>query len=160
LALGLAGSINYGVTGLAGSTGWMLNNLKTGRRLAWLEDLAADASARAKPADPAPVPAVLREGIRFEGVSFHYPGTEPAGDVLRDVDLFLPAGSTVAIVGDNGAGKTTLVKLLCRFYDPTGGRITVDGVDLRRFDVAAWRARQAGCFQDFARLELLARETV
>ena len=161
LALSLAGSINYGVTGLAGTTGWLLNNLKTGRRLAWLEDLAAEAAARAKPADPVPVPAALRDGIRFEGVSFHYPGAETAGvDVLHGVDLFLPAGATLAIVGDNGAGKTTLVKLLCRFYDPTEGRITVDGVDLRQFDVAAWRARQAGCFQDFARLELLARETV
>ncbi len=158
LALTLAGSINYGVSGLASTTGWFLTNLKTGRRLAWLEDFAAEAAERATPVQAAPVPSVLRDGIRFEGVSFRYPGTE--AEVLPGVDLFLPAGSTVAIVGDNGAGKTTLVKLLCRFYDPTEGRITVDGADLRQFDVAAWRERQSGCFQDFARLELLAREVV
>ena len=160
LALSLAGSINYGITGLAGTAGWMMSNLRTGRRLAWLEDFAAEAAAHAKPADPAALPGALADGIRFEGVSFRYPGVEGAGDVLDRVDLFLPAGTTVAIVGDNGAGKTTLVKLLCRFYDPSEGRITVDGVDLRRFDVADWRTRQAGCFQDFARLELLARQTV
>ncbi len=158
LALTLAASVNAGVTGLANTMGWLLQNLKTGRRLAWLEDLAAEASARARPADPAPVPTALRDGIRLEGVFFRYPGTE--AEVLHGIDLFLPAGSTVAIVGDNGAGKTTLVKLLCRYYDPTEGRITVDGTDLSRFDVDAWRARLSGCFQDFARLELLARESV
>lgn len=158
LALTLAASVNYGVTGLANSVEWMLNNLKTGSRLAWLEDLAAAASTRATPVDPSPVPAALERGIRMEGVSFRYPGTDV--EVLHNVDLFLPAGSTVAIVGDNGAGKTTLVKLLCRFYDPSEGRITVDGTDLSRHDVGAWRARLSGCFQDFARLELIARETV
>jgi ATP-binding cassette subfamily B protein len=158
LALTLAASVNYGVTGMASSVAWLLGNLKTGRRLAWLEDLAAEAAARATPTDPFPVPAALRAGIRLEGVSFRYPGTH--AEVLHDVDLFLPAGSTVAIVGDNGAGKTTIVKLLCRFYDPTAGRITVDGSGLGEFDVAAWRARLSGCFQDFARLELLARESV
>ncbi len=158
LALTLAASVNYGVTGMATTMGWMLNNLKTGRRLAWLEDLAAEAAGRARPSDPAPVPGALCEGIRFHGVSFRYPGTD--AEVLHDVDLFLPAGSTVAIVGDNGAGKTTMVKLLCRFYDPAAGRITVEGTGLGQFDVDAWRARLSGCFQDFARLELLARESV
>jgi ATP-binding cassette subfamily B protein len=81
-------------------------------------------------------------------------------DVLRDVDLDLPAGASVAVVGENGAGKTTLVKLLCRFYAPTAGTITVDGVDLQTIDVEAWRQRMAGAFQDFARLELLLRESV
>jgi ABC-type multidrug transport system fused ATPase/permease subunit len=66
----------------------------------------------------------------------------------------------VALVGENGAGKTTLVKLLCRFYEPTAGRITVDGLDLARIDVAAWRQRLAGAFQDYVRFELTARETV
>jgi ATP-binding cassette subfamily B protein len=167
LALTLANSVNYGVTGLASATGWVLHNLKTGRRLLWLEDFAAEAAARAAPktAAPVPVPTALREGICFEDVSFRYPQAEAAepgkGDhVLEGVSLFVPAGSTVALVGDNGAGKTTLVKLLCRFYDPTEGRITVDGSDLRDLDVDAWRARLAGCFQDFARLELAAREAV
>ena len=80
--------------------------------------------------------------------------------MLHDVTLHLPAGSTVAIVGENGAGKTSLVKLLCRFYEPTAGSITVDGVDLRRFDVAEWRRRLSGGFQDFARVELTLQESV
>jgi ATP-binding cassette subfamily B protein len=109
------------------------------------------------PADAA-VPDRLDDGIRFENVSFRYPGT--TADVLTGVDLFFPAGSTVAVVGENGAGKTTIVKLLCRFYEPTGGRITVDGEDLRRVPIGEWRARLSGAFQDHARLEFLARETV
>ena len=103
-------------------------------------------------------PVRCRQGISLRGVSFRYPGTDT--DVLHDVDLDLPAGTTVAIVGENGAGKTTLIKLLCRFYAPTSGTITVDGVDLQTIDVEAWRARLAGGFQDFARLELLLRESV
>lgn len=158
LALTLAGSINFGVSGLANGVGWLLRNLDMGRRLAWLEDFAAEAELRSTPAAPVPVPSTLTEGIRFEGVAFRYPGTDV--DVLLGVDLFLPAGSTVAIVGDNGAGKTTLVKLLARFYEPTEGRITVDGTDLRNFPVAQWRRSLSGCFQDFARLELTARDAV
>ena len=106
MALSLAGSINWGVSGLAGSAGWVLNNLKTGKRLAWLEDFAAEGAARAKPESPAPVPAALGDGIRLEGVSFAYPSAEGDGaaEVLHGVDLFFPAGSTVAMVGDNGAG--------------------------------------------------------
>jgi ATP-binding cassette subfamily B protein len=80
--------------------------------------------------------------------------------VLSDVDLELAAGSTVAFVGENGAGKSTLVKLLCRFYEPTEGTITVDGADLTRIDVDAWRRRVAAGFQDFMRFELVARESV
>ena len=80
--------------------------------------------------------------------------------MLAGVDLHLPPGSTVAIVGENGAGKTTLVKLLCRFYEPTGGSIELDGVDLRRFPLGDWRERIATGFQDFVRFEFLAREAV
>ena len=80
--------------------------------------------------------------------------------MLEDVDLLLPAGKTIAIVGENGAGKTTLVKLLARLYEPNAGRILVDGVDLRRFPVEAWRARISAGFQDFGRFELVARESV
>lgn len=158
LALTLAGTVNSGVTGLANAFGWLLDNLKTGQRLAWLEELAADAAAQATPPHAIPVPSILQDGIRFEGVTFRYPGTTV--DVLEDVNLEIASGSTIAIVGDNGAGKTTLVKLLCRFYDPTGGRVTIDGTDLRQFEVDAWRARLSGSFQDFARPELVARETV
>jgi ATP-binding cassette subfamily B protein len=80
--------------------------------------------------------------------------------VLGGVNLDLPAGSTVAIVGENGAGKTTLVKLLCRFYEPDDGQMLLDGVDIRRFDITEWRERIASGFQDFARFELVARQTV
>jgi len=126
------------------------------RRLVWLEQYAR--RARAGSGEPAEAPARLERGIRLEGVSFRYPGTDAL--VLRDVDLELPAGSVVAVVGENGAGKSTLVKLLCRFYEPTGGRITVDGVDLARVPADAWRSRLAGAFQDFCRFELRAAQTV
>jgi ATP-binding cassette subfamily C protein len=96
--------------------------------------------------------------IRFRGVSFSYPRTER--EVLRGLDLTIPAGSSLAIVGQNGAGKTTLAKLLCRLYDPTAGTIEVDGTDLRDLDVAAWRSRVAAVFQDFTRFELSLRDNV
>jgi ATP-binding cassette, subfamily B, bacterial len=82
------------------------------------------------PPDPLPPPVPLRDGVHVENVTFCYPGSEQAA--LRDFSLFIPAGKVVAIVGANGAGKTTLLKLLCRFYDPQQGRITLDGVDLRQ----------------------------
>src|SRR4029078_4808753 len=75
-------------------------------------------------------------------------------------DFTVPAGSSLAIVGANGAGKTTIAKLLCRFYDPQGGAIEVDGVDLRAFPVDHWRARVTAVFQDFTRFELSLRENV
>jgi ATP-binding cassette subfamily B protein len=95
--------------------------------------------------------------IRFRGVTFAYPNGAP---VLDGFDLTIPAGSSLAIVGQNGAGKTTLAKLLCRFYDPQAGAIEVDGRDLRSLDVAAWRARLTAVFQDFLRLELPLRDNV
>ncbi len=128
--------------------------LDSGRRLCWLEDYAAALQERAD----LPVPERLQRGIRFDHVSFRYPGTERL--VLNDVTLDLPAGSVVAIVGENGSGKTTLVKLLCRLYEPTSGRIEVDGVELARIPTDGWRARLAGAFQDFFRFEFQARTTV
>jgi ATP-binding cassette, subfamily B, bacterial len=124
------------------------------RRLAWLEDYAAALVAD----HDVPVPTRLEEGIHFEHVSFVYPGTTRT--VLDDVDLFLPAGAVVAVVGENGAGKTTLVKLLSGFYAPTAGRILVDGADLSRMAPDEWRDRLAGAYQDFFRFELLARQSV
>jgi GTPase SAR1 family protein len=88
------------------------------------------------------------------------PGGAAVTTVLRDVDLTIPAGRAVAIVGDNGAGKTTLVKLLAGFYEPTEGRITVDGVDLRDMDVQEWRRRISACMQDFVHFEFVARQSV
>jgi ABC-type multidrug transport system fused ATPase/permease subunit len=96
--------------------------------------------------------------IRFRGVTFAYPATgEP---VLADFDLVIPAGSSLAIVGQNGAGKTTIAKLLCRLYDPQAGAIEVDGVDIRALDIDAWRSRVAAVFQDFIRFELPLRANV
>ena len=88
---------------------------------------------------------------------FAYSGGTP---VLDHFDLTIPAGSSIAIVGQNGAGKTTLAKLLCRLYDPQSGAIEIDGVDLREFDVTSWRARVTAVFQDFIRLELPLRDNV
>ncbi len=93
-----------------------------------------------------------RESIRFENVSFAYPGTDQL--VLDGLELEIPAGGSLAIVGLNGAGKTTLIKLLARLYEPTSGRITVDGVDLRDLELAGWRSRIAAIFQDFVHYEL------
>jgi ATP-binding cassette subfamily B protein len=124
------------------------------RRLAWLEDYAAAQTASAD----LPVPVRLTHGIRFEHVSFAYPGTDRL--VLDDVNLELPTGVVVALVGENGAGKTTLVKLLAKLYEPSGGRILVDGDDLARMPADRWRERLAGAFQDFFRFEFRARHTV
>jgi ABC-type multidrug transport system fused ATPase/permease subunit len=95
--------------------------------------------------------------IRFRDVRFSYPGGQP---VLDGFDLVIPAGSSLAIVGQNGAGKTTIAKLLCRLYDPERGAIEVDGVDLRALDLDAWRARLGAVFQDFIRFELPLRDNV
>jgi ATP-binding cassette subfamily B protein len=124
------------------------------RRLAWLEDYAATVSEHANAA----VPDHLSKGIRLENVSFSYPGT--ARRALENVNLELPAGSVVAIVGENGAGKSTLVKLLCLMYRPESGRILVDGIDLSQMPAEQWRSRVAGAFQDFFRFEFQARHTV
>jgi ATP-binding cassette subfamily B protein len=130
--------------------------VKAYTRLAWLRDLIR----RLYPArdEPVPVPPVLREGIAFAGVEFSYPGTEAFA--LRAVDLHLPAGTTVALVGENGAGKSTLIKLLCRMYEPTAGAITVDGADLRGLPLEEWRRRIAAGFQDFLRLVFPLRQAV
>jgi ABC-type multidrug transport system fused ATPase/permease subunit len=96
--------------------------------------------------------------IRFRDVTFAYPGRDRP--VLEAFDLTIPAGTSLAIVGQNGAGKTTLAKLLCRLYDPQAGGIEVDGVDLRDLDADAWRSRLAAVFQDFIRFELPLRDNV
>jgi len=105
-----------------------------------------------RPANKAPT-----RQIRLRDVSFAYPG---GPSVLEHFDLTIPAGTSLAIVGQNGAGKTTLAKLLCRLYDPQSGRIEIDGVDLREFDLESWRSRLAAVFQDFIRFELPLRDNV
>jgi ATP-binding cassette subfamily B protein len=130
--------------------------LRAAGRILWIQDHARE--ARRARTGTLPAPARLADGIVFDRVSFRYPGTERWA--LRDVSFRIPAGSVVALVGENGAGKTTLVKLLCRMYEPTEGRILVDGVDLADIEADAWRARLSAAFQDFVRFELPARQAV
>jgi ATP-binding cassette, subfamily B, bacterial len=110
------------------------------------------------PQDPSPIPAPIQREIRFNNVTFCYPGTDTP--VLANFDLVLPAGKVIAIVGDNGAGKSTLIKLLCRFYDPQGGRLEVDGIDLRRFAVKAWRRQITALFQSYIPYSATAKQNI
>jgi len=138
--------------------------------LSWALDGAAAPTASVlrlqdsmKPAGALPLRAHTASGmpareVRFRDLKFAYPNTtEP---VLDGFNLTIPAGSSLAIVGQNGAGKTTLAKLLCRLYDPQGGAIEIDGVDLRELDLVGWRGRVTAVFQDFIRFELPLRDNV
>jgi ATP-binding cassette subfamily B protein len=106
-----------------------------------------------------PAGGLPREAVQLEGLSFAYPG-RPDAPVFDLLDLRIEAGRSLGIVGVNGAGKTTLVKLLARLYEPTGGRITVDGTDLRDLDPRAWQRRVAPIFQDFVRYPFTAADNV
>ena len=154
LALAAGARLSAYIGGTVGEIGFLRFWMDSSRRLAWLEDYAASLESTADQ----PVPARLSEGIRFEHVSFAYPGTDRL--VLDDVTLDVPAGTVVAIVGENGAGKTTVVKLLAKLYEPSAGRILIDGTELSRISADGWRARLAGAFQDFFRFEFIARHTV
>jgi ATP-binding cassette subfamily B protein len=174
----------------AAAIGQLLTTARTARRLLWLENYAAASRGLAPGAaaeggglptaagglalggaaggpglptagaagGPGLPPAVLRRGITLREVSFGYP--PDGGLVLDGVDVHLPAGAAVALVGENGAGKTTLVKLLTGMYQPTAGQVLLDGEPLADLDLAAWRERTAAAFQDFVRFELLAAEAV
>jgi ATP-binding cassette, subfamily B, bacterial len=117
----------------------------------WLRDLFQTSTNGTRPPPPR-----LHDGVTLSGVDFSYGGPP----VLRGIDLHLPAGATVALVGDHGSGKTTLVKLLCGFHRPTTGSITVDGEPLDALDPSAWRARITSAFQDFSRFPFRAGEAV
>ncbi|MEU1752575.1 ABC transporter ATP-binding protein [Micromonospora matsumotoense] len=159
LAILLASQLNQQVAAAVTITQQLVRSGRSLRRLDEVRDLVPQqVPPPDAPVTPRRPPERLLEGIRLRGVTFGYPGAD--GPVLRDVDLLLPAGSTVAIVGENGAGKTTLVKLLNRFYEPDRGAILIDGVDLRHFDLPAWRERTTAAFQDYARPELTARLAV
>lgn len=137
---------------------WVFESIRATRvLLEVIEEGAAERTA-VVPSSPAPVPSRLTGGIRLEGLGFHYWGRdEPA---LSDVDLELPAGAVVALVGENGAGKSTLVKLLCGLYRPGPGRILVDGTDLTDFAPEQWRARVTAAFQDPDHLEMSLGDSV
>jgi len=114
-------------------------------------------AAGALPLGNRPAGRLPAHDIRFRDVTFGYPG---GANVLEQFDLTIPAGSSLAIVGQNGAGKTTLAKLLCRLYDPQAGAIEIDGEDLRALSLDGWRARLAAVFQDFIRFEMPLRDNV
>ncbi|MBK8248534.1 MAG: ABC transporter ATP-binding protein [Gemmatimonadetes bacterium] len=114
--------------------------------------------AISSPPDGPPLPAAWREGFRFEGVGFRYPGSDRWA--VRNLSFTMAPGERVALVGENGAGKTTLTKLLARLYDPTEGRILLDGRDLRDYDLASVRRAIGVIFQDFVRYDMRVAENV
>jgi ATP-binding cassette, subfamily B, bacterial len=156
LAVGLCGQLN---TQVSAALSWIVLHGRASRVIDSYRRIEEHArSAEESAQGTTPVPQQLMTGIELRGVSYTYPGAErPA---LEDVSAVLPAGGVVALVGDNGAGKTTLVKLLTGLYTPTTGRVVIDGVDLDDLDLAAWRRACSASFQDYARLELLARQSV
>jgi ATP-binding cassette subfamily B protein len=105
-----------------------------------------------------PAPRKIAEGFEFQKVSFHYAGQERM--ILKNLDFRIEPGERVALVGENGQGKTTLVKLISRLYDPTGGRILLDGIDLREYDLETLQREIGVIFQDFVRYEMTARENI
>ncbi|HEY0474816.1 MAG TPA: ABC transporter ATP-binding protein [Kribbella sp.] len=155
LVLLLAPQVDQMTGGIARNVYWIGEVVRSFSRYDWLREYAKDNSWQQS---TGPAPARLTSGIELRNVGFSYPGTDSA--VLSDVNLVLPAGSAVALVGGNGAGKTTLVKLLARMYDPTTGRVLVDGVDLATISADSWRSRLSAGFQDFVKFELTAREVV
>ena len=139
------GGLNWALDGAAAPVGAVL-------RLG-----PAMAVAGALPAGHRSAAGMPARELRFRDLTFAYPGGPP---VLDHFDLTVPAGSSLAIVGQNGAGKTTLAKLLCRLYDPQAGAIEIDGADLRELELASWRGRVSAVFQDFTRFELPLRDNV
>jgi ATP-binding cassette subfamily B protein len=126
--------------------------------LSHLQEFLAIEPRVAVPERPAPVPRPMKAGFQMEEVSFRY--REGGRSVLEGVSLAVRPGEIVALVGENGSGKTTLAKLLCRLHDPTGGRIAVDGVDLRELDPRDLRREVSVVFQDYVRYPLSARENI
>lgn len=155
LVVTLAGQLTGSTGGLAGAAAWLGRALDTATLY---RSVVAPAGDEREPREAPPAGPAGRGDLVLDGVSFGYPGRdEPA---LRRVDLRVPAGSVVAVVGDNGAGKSTLVALLAGLYRPSEGRITYAGRDLADLDPAGWRSGLGACFQDFCRFELLLREAV
>ena len=144
-------SVSTIVTNAVLDTTRLLRNVS---RFVWLQDY----TRRTTGDGTALAPERLSAGITLERVRYRYSGAE--ADAIADVDLHLPAGSVVALVGENGTGKSTLVKLLTGMYQPTSGRVLVDGADLAAMEPVAWRSRLSGAFQDFADFELVVREAV
>jgi ATP-binding cassette subfamily B protein len=142
---------------VANGVGQVRRSIDIARRVAGIIDLAnADGSAQSSRTSQ--VPARLGDGIRLRNLRFQYPDT--SSPAIDGMDVHLPAGAVIALVGDNGAGKSTLLKLLFGFYEPDEGAILIDGVPLHTMKAAEWRARTSACFQDHAQFHYLAREVV
>jgi ATP-binding cassette subfamily B protein len=164
LVITLAVQVSVQVSGALGLLSLLQTAGRTVERIEALRSIAASAQGRGRTgragdhAGRASLPGRLDRGITLEDVSFSYPGA--AEPVLSGVSLHIPPGQTLALVGENGAGKSTLVKLLCGLYQPTSGRILVDGTDLADIDPEQWRDRVATLFQDFTRIELTLGESI
>jgi ATP-binding cassette, subfamily B, bacterial len=156
LVITLAVQVSVQVSGALGLLSLLQVAGRTSDRIEELRAIAAGTPASAH--EHVVVPDQLARGITLEDVSFTYPGSERP--VLSGVSLHIPAGSVLALVGENGAGKSTLVKLLCGLYQPTSGRILIDGHDMSALDPAHWRARIATLFQDFHHIELTLAESI
>jgi len=155
LAVVLAGQVNFQVAGAVDLVGLLTQTFHAVGHYRWLLDYS---NARAGDHGLEPAPDRIENGIDLTDVSFTYPGTE--APVLTSLNLHIPPGAVVAIVGENGAGKTTLIKLLMRLYAPTLGTIAVDTTQLDRINLDEWRRRTSAAFQDYMRYEFLARHTV
>ncbi len=137
------------------------HNLYMSNLYAYLDEQVDEIKPASKKNGAPALPHAKEEGIRLENVSFRYPGMEKDNKwVLRNIDLFVPRGKSIALVGQNGAGKTTLVKLVTGLYEPTEGRVLLDGKDVKEWDRDELLARFGVVFQDFNRYQLKAKENV
>ncbi|WP_051742384.1 ABC transporter ATP-binding protein [Streptomyces xylophagus] len=141
------------VSDTVGGAGEIMEARRVAAEYLWIREYAAS-----QPRGNKPAPTHIGEGLVLKDVCFSYPGS--GREVLRNIDVSVPAGSTVGIVGLNGAGKTTLIKLLLGMYHPTRGEITVDGQQVSRMDPEQWYNTNAAAFQDFSKFHLTAGEVV
>lgn len=165
----LSGVITLGeLTFLSGSFSRLRNNLqgfftrftRISESALYLQDYFdfIDIEVEEAKTEKIPIPTVISEGFQLHNVHFGYPGSE--SEVLKGINLTIKAGEKMAFVGQNGAGKTTLIKLILRFYEPTQGEILLDGININRFDLAAYRERFGVIFQDFFKYEFTLRENI
>ena len=146
-------------SGFLEGLGWSVSSLyESNLFLSSLDEFLGVKSRLPESSHPKQIPRPIMRGLRFDRVSFQYPHEERVA--IRNFSFTIKPGEHVAFVGANGAGKTTLVKLLCRLYDPTGGRITIDGTDIRDCPIADLRGAVSGIFQDFVKFQLSAKENI
>ncbi|MEV4116334.1 ABC transporter ATP-binding protein [Nonomuraea sp. NPDC049695] len=157
-AIAVTSQITGQVQGLLTLTFWTLESLRAVRAFLDVVEDGAVERAAVVPGTPVTVPDRLDGSIKVEGLSFRYWNRDQPS--LNDINLELPAGAVVALVGENGAGKSTFVKMLCGLYRPSAGRILVDGTDLAQFAPEDWRARITPAFQDPVHIEMSLKDTI